>query len=514
MSTTVSLDSLIYGGGFATGAKTLTAGKPKLDGSIDHKDSTFPRRIREQISWLNVNEADIPAIVSSLTAKTIGVEISIQVESPYDNFNSQAEQYLGRFCGFSMVNGTEESNCDVTGKHHFAAMARIMSDFTALHGGFLVRHHYSLAWAIPYRVELIGVDMIDISKTTRVYDGTYGKSTTLNGLERDKYGRITHVWLYTNATKMKSIRIPYSDLTYYSDTWVSIDQQTAISKLTSILSKLDDASQYGTAELQAAIEEAKAGHYIKSTAYNELMRIVAEEVAKATAGLTSSERIGKTKDLITPILRDLANLGVKARGATPIASEDDIIFNTSKRAGIYKDMNANAEMKISAAQGMSDIGVYSKAADANYSSIKYTLETDQRTADIRFNDLSIKVFFGVFARAIRVGIQTGEIAGRIDYWKNESKYLKFRYLRQNKIDTEPSKNAIANKTNISLGVDTAGQIVERTQGVKYEAFLASKHSESLLQIEYEVKLELARRQAYIKAGIMPVDTNTQGGTSQ
>lgn len=506
MKDLVTLDTLIYGGGYAKGAKTLTQGKPRLDGSVDIRDVGFAARMREQINWLNVNETDIPAIVTSLTAKTVGVNVSIQVESKNSTFNTQAEAFLDRFCGFSLVNGTEMSNCDLTGKHHFSAIARLISDFSALHGGIIVRHHYNYAWAIPYKIELIGVDMIDVSKSERYIEDDVVKYKILNGIERDIFGQITHIWIYSSESKRKSIRVPYSDITYYSEVWISIDQQVAVSKLTSILSRLDDASQYATAELQAAIEEAKAGHYIASSAYNELMRIVGEEINKITSGKSGQDRLGLTKDLITPILKDLSNLGVKAKGLTPIPAGDTVQFNNSKRSGIYKDMNANAEMKISAAQGMSDIGVYSKASDANYSSIKYTLETDQRTADIRFNDQSQKIYFGIFARAIRVGIQIGDIQGRVDYWKNESQYLKFRYLRQNKIDTEPSKNAIANKTNIALGVDTVGQIVERAQGVKYETFLASKFDEEMLLIDHEIRLRKAKALAYEKAGILPEES--------
>jgi capsid protein len=493
----LTLNNLIYGGGsYADGAKVSTAGKPRLDGSIDQKDAIFPRKMREQINWLLVNEPDISAIVSSLTSKTMGINLNVQVESKVESFNAEAEELIEDFFGFEFVAGKEKAVCDLGGKLHFSSMTRTMSDFAALNGGFLVRHHYNPIWRIPYKVELVGVDMIDVSK------GYLESKGTLNGLVRDEFGEITHIWLYTDPKKTVSKRVSTSDITYYSEVWVSIDQQTAVSKLTSILSRLDMASQYGIAELESAIEEAKAGHYIESSAYSELMKIVGEEISKATMGTSGAGRIQAAKDLVTPILRDMGNLGLKAKGLTPVATGDKPIFNTTKRNGIYNDMNANSEMKISASQGMSDIGVYSKAADANYSSIKYTLETDQRTADIRFNDISNRVIFGILARLIQVGIQIGRISDRSAYWKMPNSFLKFRYLRQNKIDTEPAKNAAANKTNIELGVKTKGQIVEERTGTKYEAFLAKKHEQDLMEIEFEVKLLAARQKAFEKEGII------------
>lgn len=503
----LTLNNLIYGGGsYAEGAKTITAGKPKADGNIDIKHPAFARKTREQINWLNVNEPDIQSIISSLTSKTMGVSINIQVESPSEEFNKQAEELIEEHCGYELINGEDRAVGELSGKHHFNSFARQLSDFTGLNGGIIVRHHYSNAWAIPYKYELVGVDMIDISKTTTMLlDRSKGRQeTTINGIVRNKYGAITHLWLYTNEDKTQSKPIPYQDLTYYSEVWINIDQQTAVSKLTSILSRLDMSTQYGIAELEAAIEEAKAGHYIESQAYAELMKIVGEEISKANLG-SGKIRIEAARDLVTPILREMSNLGIKAKGLTPIAQGDKVSFNTAKRDSAYKDMNQNSEMKIAASQGMSDIGIYSKAADANYSSIKYTLETDQRTADIRFDEIKNKVFYGIFSRLIQVGIQIGRITNRAAYWKNPNRFHKFRYLRQNKIDTEPAKNALANKTNIELGLKTKGQIIEEQSGQKYETYLKKQHEQKLLELNYEVQLEVARQKAFKENGIIPTE---------
>lgn len=509
----ITLSNLIYGGGYAEGAKTITYGKPMLDGNIDIKDAVFPRHMREQINFMNVNETDIPSIVSSTVAKMMGVKINVQVESRYPQFNAQAETYIEDHCGFEYVNGTEVSVGELTGLHHFDSSSRSMASFTVLNGGIIVRHHYSLIWRIPYKYELVGVDMIDISKTDRLNIPEGAITSTINGLVRNQYGQITDVWIYTTINKTKSEKVPYNQLTYFHEVWVSIDQLTAISKLTSILNRLDMSTQYGIAELESAIEEAKAGHFIESSAYSELMKIVGEEINKATNGAkTSAERIGAVKDLVSPILKDLANLGVKTRGLTPIPTGDKPIFNTSKRDSIYRDLTHDADTKIASSQGMSDIGIYSKASEANYSAIKATIESDQLTADIRFNDLSQRVFFTIFARVVEVGVQTGAItAMRASYWKNPKEFHKFRYLRQNKIDIEPAKNAMANATNVALGIRTEGQIVEESQGMKYEVFLRNKQEDSKLRIQYEVELEKFRAEAYAKAGITP--PNTAGATN-
>lgn len=496
----MTTNNLIFGASsYAKGAPVVTSSAPKADGHIDRNFPSFSRKIREQINWLNVNDPNIQAIVTSLTAKTIGVTINTQVESPSKKFNQEAEALIQEHNNFGMENGKFIALGELTGKHHFNASARLVSDFTALSGGIIVRHHYNTAWSIPYKYEFIGVDMIDISKTSLFTPAE--TETTINGIVRDKFGEITDVWLYITPDKQTSEKVEYSELTYYSEVWMNIDQQSAVSKLTSTLSTLDQSIQYGKSELQSAIEEAKAGHYVKSGAYNELMKIVAEEINKASNG-SGLERINNAKDLVTPILNDMANLGIKTRGLTPMPSDDEVQFNTAKKDSQYESLTNNSEKKVSAAMGLSDIGVYSKASDANYSSIKYTLETDQRTADIRFEEIKSKVFFEINSRLIRVGVQIGRITERTAYWKNPNRFNKFRYLRQNKIDTEPAKNAVANKTNIAEGLKTKGQIVEESTGVKYETFLEKKHEQNLLELSYEVKLEKAKQDLFQQEGVV------------
>ena len=476
---------------YADGAAVTTAGKPLQEGNLDYTAVSFAKNIRQQNHWMNVNTTDIPTMVRTNTNKTIGVSVNAQVESKSKKFNKEAEKLIETHNKIGVG--------ELTGRHHLNKALRIMSDFDLIDGGFIVRHHYNTTWAIPYKYELVGVGMIDTTQTKYSYQ-TEKKTSTINGLVRNKWGQITHIWLYTSEDRNKSEKVPYKNITYYSDTWISIDQQTAVSKLVSMLKTLDQSLQYGTAELNSAIEAAKAGAYLKSQAYNEVMKVVSDTV-QANANGSDAKSIAKAIDLVKPVMRQLSNLGVKPHGVTPIASDDDVVFNTGKTDSQYKQLNDNNEMKMASSLGFSDIGMYKKASSANYSSIKATIEMDQITADVRFDDLKNVVLSDIFTRLIKVGVQIGLISERTAYWKNPDEFNKIRYLRQNKIDIEPAKNAQANKTNIELGLKTKGQIVEEATGVKYETFLEKKHHQELLALSYEVELEKKRQELYKNAGL-------------
>ena len=467
---------LLYGLGYAQGAPVTTSGKTMWDGKIDKLGASFAKEVRQQTHWLNVNTTDIPSMVSSMTSKTVGISVNTQVESPHATFNQQAEDFIEEF-GLIGVG-------ELTGKHHFNSALRAISDFDLLDGGVIIRHHYNTAWTIPYKYELVGVDMIDISKTD-TFSGANEK--TLSGIVLNKWNQITHLWLYKSDDKMYSEKVPFKNLTYYSDVWISVGQQVAVSKLASILPTLDSIDQYATAELNAAIESAKAGHFIKSTAYDEIMKIAYDEIDKLS---TLEDKVVEFK----AILQDLAKVGIGQYGTSPIPASDEVQFNSATRDGVYSDLNGNSEMKMSSALGMSDIGVYSKAKDANYSSIKYVSETDRLSTSIRWDNISNKIVKEIHSRLIRVGIQIGTITERAAYWKSPGVFTKFRYLRRLNIDIEPAKTATANEKNLQLGIKTEAQIIEERDGVKYETYLKKKFEQDIMKEQMRIKM-------YADAGI-------------
>ena len=484
-----SYDYLGWGGSsYAEGAKKSTAGKPLRDDNFDKISTKSARDVRKQTHWLNVNGTDIPAMVSKATARTVGVRVSVQIESPSEKFNHQAEHFLELFHRIKAG--------ELTNKHHWNSAVRAISDFDLLDGGVIVRHHYLSVWKIPYKYELVPVDMIDLSKGTgRKNDGDF----TLNGLVYNEWNQITHIWLYTTDDKITSEKVSMKNISYYSDVWVSLGQQTAISKLSSILPKLDQIDQYSKAELDAAIEAAKSGAFLKSSAYNEIMNVLRDEISKVPG--SKKEKIDASIDFAKPILDRLSSIGIKPYGLTPIPSEDSVEFDPRKRDGVFDSLNNNSEMKMGAAIGLSDITVYSKADKVNYSAIKYISETDGLSASIRFDNIAHKLLDEINARAIEAGVQAGFITERKAYWANKTAFEKFRYLRQIHIDIEPSKNATANKTNLELGIKTKAQIIEERDGVKFEDYLTKQTETLKLEIEEKLKIEQYEQELRKKMGL-------------
>jgi capsid protein len=470
---------------YAEGAPVSTENKPLYDGNVDRVERNLGSKIRRQTHYLNVNNTDIPTMVQSATARTMGVSITVQVDSKDRAFDRSAEQWLEKF--------HELGAGELTGKHHFNSAMRAISDFEMLDGGILIRHHYNSEWECPYKYELVGVDMIDTGQS--LYFPEADGSVSISGIVFNKWRQITHIWLYTDDFKTKSEKVPASDFTYYSEVWMNIAQQSAVSRLAAVLPTLDRVDQYARAELQAAIEAAKAGAYVKSTAYNEIMQIAIEKIRNMAS-------LNEQAAEIRPLLQEMSKLMVRPFGLTPIPSGDEVQFNPQGRDGIYGQLNDTAETKMASSQGMSAISMYSKAEKANYSAIKYAAEVDQLTMNIRFDNISQKVIREIHIRAIRVGVQIGEVVNRVVYWSNQGKFNRFKYLRNVKVDIEPGKTAVANNLDLKNGLKNKKEIVETRTGIKYEDWLDQ-------QIEAEILEYNMRKEKYEAAGV-PLPTITQG----
>ena len=487
----------VGGAGYANGAEKSTLNQPLYSGDVDKIDTNFPTKIRKQNKWLNVNGTDIPTVIASYTARTIGISVSTQVESKSETFNQQAEDTID----YHNKIGVGE----LTNKHHFNSAMRAVSDFDLLDGGIMVCHHCSLKnyklgkWKYPYRYELVSVDMIDYN----IHDVVNNKDEiTVAGIVLNKWNQQTHLWIYADHNKTTSKKVPIDSITYYSDVWTSVGQQVAISRLSSMLSTLDKIYQYSNAELASAIEEAKAGAYIKSTAFNEIMQIAIEKIKVSG---TPKEKVSEIQE----ILKGLAGIGIGTTGLTPIPSGDDVIFNNSKRDSVFNDLNNNSEMKMASSVGMSGLGIYRKADKANYSALKYVAETDQLSANIRWDNISNKIVNEINTRIIRIGVQIGQIAERVKYFAKPELFNKFRYLRRNKIDIEPGKTAVANEKNLKNGLTTEAEIIEETKGIKYEKFLEKKFAQNKLALSYQLKLEKLEKDERENLGLELEETEEQ-----
>jgi capsid protein len=423
----LTIDYWLSRAGYAKGANvTVAQNEPVTDDDFERIDVDFARKVREIVRWMGVNNPDVASVVEMNKMGVIGKGVNIQSRvKDADDYNTSVEEFLSVWGG--------KGNCELSGRFHLNAAFRAMVEFTDKDGGFIVRHHANPLWPEFYRFEMLEIGLIDISKHDE-------EVNLINGMQRDSDGRVTALWLFKDADRMTSEAVSMDTLDFFSPVWVSLSQYTAVSKFASALPTIDKLDQYSDAELQAAVERAKAGKYWKTSLYDDIIQIVKNIQ-------DSSVREQKLTELYTRI----SEQGVKPHGLTPIPLGDDIAKVDEPSASVYPNLTKNGQKNIAASQGISAQLAYQDSSDSNYSSIKAIMAFASIQWGIRFDDLEHGVIRPMLSRAIDAGVMAGRIDAPDDYWQNRGKYHKLELMRVVEIDIEPGKTATANAKRLETG---------------------------------------------------------------
>lgn len=470
MSNSFDLIQYIKSSSVIQGSPSSTNGKTLIDGGIEHYGD-YSLRARKQINYHLINGTDVPAIRNTMIAGIVGDKINIQSRSENKNINESFEALIKEH--------GKKDNFDITKRFHRNEAFRQIIGNEVVQGGMIVRHHYSTRWNIPYKVELVSVNMIDTRKT-------YEHENVYNGLKKDRDGAVIGIYLFTDSKKITSILHSTANMTIYSPVWMDISQYTAVSRLVSLLQTLDSSIIYKNAEITAAIERAKAGVYWHTDLYTQLQSAIAD----AIKSLPASDQVTEIRDIITK----MANRGVGANGATPTPKEDTITQIDNKTDSVYQALTDDGQKAMASAMGGSQVSVYRDIEKGNYSSIKAAISFDEENYKIEFDRLVENVIEEYLVRLFRVGVQTNRITlARSKYFTNPEKYHKWDILRTSKRVIDGTKDATETAKNLESKTTTL-QRVYAEKGLDYI-------TEMEKQINVDIEVEQMRKKAYENAGL-------------
>lgn len=440
------------------------------DGAIERKGD-FAKMARQGINYRLANGTHIPAISLAHVSGVVGEGINIQARFGDDNLNSAFEKYL-------RIHGRRE-NLEVTGRFNFNELVRQIEHFKFVNGGVLIRFHYSDQFDIPLRLELIGVDMIDTSKNDE---------KTRNGLQKDRFGKITHFWIFEDDKKAKSRRVAARNIFYYMQPWLSISQYTAVSQLITLIPTLEKYDEYLGAELKSALNKAKAGVYWSTELYSVIMERLDE--LKKTEGL---EEAAKTA---AEIIAEMADRGIGVTGAVPIPNGDTIHKPNSNNDSVFATLSDTSLKTMTSAVGESITTATRDVQQGNYASLKMDAVLGSRIHKMQFDQL--RGFISEYLeRLLEIGVRMGDIPIPIaEFYANKYDYFgKWEIMRRIDDAVDEVKQAQSRQINLDSGTTTISRIYSE-QGLDYEAEIKK-------QIELDIKIELMRREMYQKAGLTP-----------
>lgn len=467
-----------------------TASKAKVDGTIESY-ADIGQKTRKQIFYHHINGSDIPALILTATTGIIGEGISIQSRTKDEAIAEEFEELIRQHA--------KKKNFEVTKRFSRDDSMIISISEKMRKGGVLVRHRYSNAWEIPYKLEIIGVDMIDVGK----YDK---EKNILNGLRKDKYGAIVGYFLYTDDTKLNSIEVPASDISAYMDIWMDISQYTAVSRLSQMLPDLDDILEYQKNELLSAKDRSQASVFWKTKLYDTVMDAVNSLYSKQKAGGVTSDNFAELTDIQRSIMQKLSAEGVTpAGGMKAIPSEDDIIQIDSKTGTTYEPFSELNMNKITASQNRSRVITYKDMKNTNWATINALSSIDEKQNATEMRMLTEHILDDYLERLFEIGIQIKRISlSWNQYRKEKYKYLKWEILRQSRVVTDETKIATANAKNLENNLVTKEEIYAK-RGKDYKTEVLKQHR---TEIELQLEIEKMYKENNITSPYAPVPEDT------
>ena len=312
---------------FAGSPKT-TNNKAKLDKDVESY-ANIGKETRKQIAYHFLNGTDIPALIKTAQTGIIGAGITIQSRTENQDIDNSFEKIIREH--------SKKKNFEVTGRYSLNGALEIAISEKFRKGGVLVRHRYNTAWKIPYKIELIGIDRIDVGKFNQ-------QERIINGLRKNKDGEIVGYFIFTDSTNSSSIEISAKDISSYMDYWMDISQYTAVARLSQLLPELDDLIQYQKNELLAATDRSQGSVFWHTKMYDTVIDAMNELYKSLKAGNTNvtSDNFAELTEIQRSITKKMAAEGiVPSGGVRAIPAEDTITQIDNKTSSVYEPFNEN-----------------------------------------------------------------------------------------------------------------------------------------------------------------------------
>lgn len=464
---------------FAGSPKT-TDNKAKLDKDVESY-ANIGKETRKQIAYHFLNGTDIPALIKTAQTGIIGAGITIQSRTENQDIDNSFEKIIKEH--------SKKKNFEVTGRYSLNGSLEMAISEKFRKGGILVRHRYNTVWKIPYKIELIGIDRIDVGKFNQ-------EQRIVNGLRKNKDGEIVGYFIFTDSTNSSSIEISAKDMSSYMDYWMDISQYTAVARLSQLLPELDDLIQYQKNELLAATDRSQGSVFWHTKMYDTVIDAMNELYKSLKAGSSSvtADNFAELTEIQRTITKKMAAEGIVPSGGVRAIPVDDTITQIdNKTSSVYEPFNENISNKLTASQNRSRVITYKNMRNTNWATINALSSIDESENATEMRKLTEDILDDWLERLFRISVQIGKIPNLTweQYQKNEIEYHSWEILRNSRVVVDETKLATANEKNLKNRLTTEEEIyAKRNKDYK---------TETMKKVKTDIELKIQIKKEYEKA---------------
>lgn len=395
--------------------------------SAEMTDRFYRDNIRARCRDLERNSDIMNSVLSAFKRNIIGGGYTLQVKTSDEELNKTIEDLWKVWC--------KKNNCDVTGTQSFNQIMRMAVERKKVDGGILFVKRYTKDGVIPFQLQMLEVDELDISQVTTKNK----KNKIVGGIEYNEYNKPVGYWIKQYSIDGFSIQNPvYIEakhvIFYYSKKRPS--QVREMSDLSATLPRIRDTNEFMTA---VSVKERIAAC---------LSVFIKKQIPTTGIGGRSNTANGKHdyegKTISPGMIKEL-NAGDEIQVVNPSGQSAD--------ATSYVKLQ---QRLIGAGQGISYEATSRDMSQTNYSSARQGAIEDELTYAEEV-ELLIDILDEIYETFIISAYLSGKLQIK-DFWNKKTEYFKHEWIKAPKKWIDPSKEANANKIALSTGQKTFKQI--------------------------------------------------------
>ena len=436
----------------------------------EERSANEAHKVNDRVRKLNAENDIVASIRRNFENSVIRTKLNIQSMSEDEEFNGEFEKWIKTF--------SKRGNFEITGRFYRGLMERkLVAEAEVLAGGFIIVDHYSNKFPCGYKIEALPLHAID-----RTQDNFM--EMLFNGIQTNKNGEITHIWLYTDHTHNESRKVSYKRLTLHVDPWMDLTQYSGTSKIAPILATLDVLHDYTQEEIRGAKKRASNNLIIKTHFYAEIKKMAQAMGGKQAFTIEQMQQLFEKSKIADG----------DVMGAKYIPQEDEVVELGKSTDSVFAAIYDTQTRTLSGASGLSPMSTVNEMPKAFYA-VLYSAQKEEATYEVALEDFVELTWRNIFEVKLLRGLILKGLIKRDDYWTNSEKYEALEFMRASVVHIDGTKTQKEH---------TEGLV----NGTKNEIDIAANNGKDWKRnIENQYKVESERKKMAEKYGLPYVPRN-------
>lgn len=398
--------------------------------------------MRARARWLYANNPIVSNIDETIINNSIGNGIRFQSNTGIEAVDAELESLWNDWI--------QQENVDVTGRNHFHDFQRMMLGQRMTDGEILVQKVIASSKFFPLSLQAIEVDNLDKANSLNIANGR-----VVEGIQLNKYGKPTG-YVFNDQLSHKRYTVRAKNIINYYKQENRFSQYRGVSEYKQIITSLKDFAGFNEATIKSARARANIGYVVESEGTNTRQPMS-----------TSFNGEDHQLDMINGVFVEYLNNGEKLK----------VIDPTSSGTG-YKDFVDSTIRMIATGRKVSYELAFKDFTKTNFSSARASLIQDHKLFSSNQEHMATYFLNPIFETFIDTMMKSGNIKSipQLDYWKNQSRYIKPLWITPERIWIDPLKELSALEKEVNMGVTTLSEVA-KSKGKDFEALIRQRVKE-------------------------------------